>query len=1044
VAILRAQHTPKTARQLQSALQSLAVALDGITEPLPPHLTEYVLLPVMEILPRLHLFPDYVYAQIFVTLLAIQRVATVYLVQPQVFGQLFILSTVVLAKQPHDRQEHVKIPLLAFLRALIPASRVEGSTGTMELLKSDEFRGAVSHATVGLLDVVAKDTHTSVRLSALGCLEGLLVGCIDDADVVCNVFPGVVTCLTQCLSTGTESERVPVMVKACQVLGDVTCVVLSDVRNEAFRAKEQLLKDGQDWQAVMEQLALQNTDVEPVPQVDQVVPVIARSRTWLVEADQRLAAALQRHVLRLLSHDSWQVKEAAVRMARHVVLECARALPQASAVCVDMVVLATLDGMESTAQLATESLHKIQAIPHLKNLVQSMLSSKLCSLLDSLPRAIMSTHRTSREKSMYVNLTAAYLVQLQDQAASMITFLWPTMLPDCIDALQVDWQAVVEEVGIFSLDDWSTSDQQQKYFTQHVFTFLDTKELVLGMTRLFQFLGKHGDTLTLLDACVGLLQSNDVTMRANRGPIIWMVNELATGAMDKHEAGVMAESLLQEWTALDTLQYPSTRAEQLALLGDAHARLRLPYLTSDPKQCLLVTHTTVQTLRGISICAAILQQRFMEFEDALYTLLEKLGEQSNWHIQMSAAKALETVATACDYISPRAMLLAHMDQVVDAITFKLHNLAWHPKVLLVLTAVLAVAGDDILPHVQDMLALLLDMLEQQTTLQQEQRSILLVDRPAPSNIHLSLRESVLVVLQALCKLMLRHVPPSMDQAIEAQAAPDLVLAYIKDRQSTRLVEPSEQQETPEAFFAQYHADKQDSPEPLPEPDDTPTPTLPQMYAMDILRAMQHHINNHHAPSRSLALDIVSKATQILDTYQPLLALIHELWPSIPPRLQDKEPFVRTSALQTITTLCKVAREFMRSRMTKDVWPKVQRLLDNTPSDVDNDTSMQNMLLHALYVCQAMVQTAGVHVDVQWQVARSVSKWLKVHGHIPPWHRQAVKVLQHMPNQDVVWLVVTPLVTPTVLSSHPNLPDVQLPAYLATFQADTSLVQQLLR
>ncbi|TPX57644.1 hypothetical protein PhCBS80983_g03674 [Powellomyces hirtus] len=392
------------------------------------------------------------------------------------------------------------------------------------------------------------------------------------------------------------------------------------------------------------------------------------------------------------------------------------------------------------------------------------------------------------------------------------------------------------------------------------------------------------------------------------------------------------------------------------------------------KACLL--------LEGFSIHAQILGADVQVLlMDALYLILEKVADP-NYAVSQSAMTTLRLVAVACGY--PKhpnqglsrihgaiiELTLDNIDYVVNVVSRRLRYISMNPKAPLVLKAAIRIAGNEILTYMDDSVDEITEALDQWhsvnerlvmdlvavleelvTAMSDDQKNSAVP--PATASAASQPDDGVpgesskgkttgMETLEftgcskEMIEFYLEHGPTANNKTAGSFGADEPkkktireIEKYFTDRHSG--VKDFEE----DIDDSDLNIGNQSSQPPPPTADDPnsdptknppPTPsTHSQSLALKILTKMYYFLSNPNPRLRVQCLRIITAALPLLNKEKDLDPTIHRFWPLVVRRLGDDPHFVVMAALDTVTTMCRIAPEFVNKRVADDLIPRFKTL-----------------------------------------------------------------------------------------------------------------------
>lgn len=305
-----------------------------------------------------------------------------------------------------------------------------------------------------------------------------------------------------------------------------------------------------------------------------------------------------------------------------------------------------------------------------------------------------------------------------------------------------------------------------------------------------------------------------------------------------------------------------------------------------------------------------------EFEsqlvDVLFPVVNLLGSDNpivNYHAKL----ALSAIAKGCKYPSPQVMVLANKDYILDGVSVKLNTMDISPTTPAMLSALINMAGDSIVPYLDDIVASLFVILDNYhaysvlvtgifsvfTTI----AKVLVADAPKTikssqtKKLHFDTFEEMIEALKR------KPVVPDLPEAPEA---------------------PETEEEEPRIQELDPEADDIDAPMNDEEEWNSPVAKSSYMIAKRIMGYADRFLTHKNASLRFRLLKLIISSLPVLATSdKEFLPTIHKLWPVLVSRLEDPEVFVVEAALECLGSISTYTGDFVSSRF-QELWPTLKQ------------------------------------------------------------------------------------------------------------------------
>lgn len=320
-------------------------------------------------------------------------------------------------------------------------------------------------------------------------------------------------------------------------------------------------------------------------------------------------------------------------------------------------------------------------------------------------------------------------------------------------------------------------------------------------------------------------------------------------------------------------------------------------------------------LEGISCFAQALGPAFSPLlMTSLYAVLEKAGEESVL-VSQAALGAMWAVSEACGYGSLGELINANADYLVNDVSLNLQRLALHPQAPRVLSVMFLHSDPSLLPLLGDLVQDVLLALD------------FGYDHRAPLFCS---------VLHSLLKALARWFPSTREGIVEpnrnkmssqAQGVLD-VRQFLQDYQRQKQLAEGTWMEEEESDIDVPDASAARETE-MEGPDVKPELEGHLSIAKDVMERCTHLLSHPSLRLRLKVLDILELCVCVLSEKEDeLLPMAHRCWPPLLLRLTTDDPLVVLRAFRVLCTLGETCGDFLRTRVSKEVLPKLTTSLTN--------------------------------------------------------------------------------------------------------------------
>ncbi|XP_013380878.1 TELO2-interacting protein 1 homolog [Lingula anatina] len=955
---------------------------------------------------------------------------------------LLISSPTEPGKLSHHSEE-LKLATVQCLQALLSHSVVN----VLQAAYSASFIPALGHSVSLLLHMVDTESARHLKKAAMQCLMALgqcdgKVPCslsVQIGDTFASFLPGIAMGLCKIIS-GDTKQGTSVIVCAVEAWTKLVTLVMGDVNLEKSRELRN-----------KSQPANSNT---PHRQLQ-----VQRTEEWAKSTSEKLILLIKR-IGSVVTHSNWKVRLSLVEWAESFLTVCSKSLSNCVPQFLETLVSLLGDDYPNVATRSKQALTTFQqnceATEQIKPLVE-LLEENLLHLATSLPRVMRVAD--DRDKLMTLKLFTGYLQLLGSKVNTMFyshhhlrrlaQALVQVLEMDCTD-MKIIEERTQSPGGLHQLDIHHSS--LRKYF-QH---FHDDK-IYQEVTVICRTLAHFGDIQLLMDHFLDVYHESS----AHRKEAAMILNELALGvvgdsvesdlktvAKTRPEVEDLIRSLCEDYLSPANFDLPTAVQSEATNYSNTCSNW---LLQTDPKRgglSLAALNSNIMQicieLEGIGNFSKVLQSEFNKLLiSILYPLLEKLGSHVAI-ISHTAYQTLCTVSSSCGYSGISELLCCNSDYLVNSISLRLRHLGRNPQAPLVLQVILQYSDEEIMNYIEDTIKEILDVLDQH---HDEEAAIFLR------------------VLHTLSVSILRWYPPDqklktdwtetdsknkdvkrekltsdqllnffLDYQKHKQIAEDLDNSDFDDEKEDQSQLSADEKQSKIDEDSQFETDHS-------EEKKKETPRHIKLI-MEVLERCKHLMSSADPRLRLLVLDIIVSGCHVLAGYQDdLLPLVHKLWSPFVNRLNDEEQVVIRKAFQVLCVMAEVSKDFIRSRVSKEVLPKIAAVLKKQAQvsfrvgasyKFTMAFKMQAALLHGIgHICEQLSVSEN-DLDL---VTSSCLPYLS--SRQPrPLQEAAIGALESLTrvDGDIVWLKLVdiyhkdPLVPPdsyfpvVKLCSHPGMKD----------------------
>ncbi|KAI4879146.1 hypothetical protein NFI96_004153 [Prochilodus magdalenae] len=666
--------------------------------------------------------------------------------------------------KPAPASEELKLAVLRCLDALLHSAYGDVVFRLYEPTMLPGLGAAVSL----FLALAEQEKAREVQTAALKCLLSLFLQCNCSRThtepkgnekctlgrALATFLPGITRALSQVIG-GDVRQGHAVTVKAMRVWYTSVGLVLDD-----------------------DQLQTASKDSVDTPELGSVGKlVVKRTPSWCKATSKRLALALQKVISCTSAHQHWRVRLELVNLSDYLLTHCSKSLADCTGPLLEALVGAVNDEelrvKERCSAVLEEVARRNQANGGQD--LKDVLSENLHGLASSLPRLMRTTD--DARKLFVLNVFLGYLKILGPQVDLVLTSAahLQRISRALMQVLELDVSDVriVEEKSFAPMVDLGPEAQQAQFQRKYFLYFTDDK-IFSALKQICRMLGRFGNLYLLVDHFLDLYKESS----AYRKQAALVLNEVISGAAGvgmnmEHSRADHTDpqtndedlksaivSIVEEYVSLNNWHLPTavehSDAEQqeeprspISALMSGHegnSRHLVPASNAGPRSPTLhqlnsnIWQLCIQ-LEGIGSFALALGTDFrLLLMTSLYPVLEKAGDESLL-VSQSALGAMHNLCVACDYGSPKDLVISNADYLLNDVSLNLGRPSLHPHAPRVLGVMFAHSDGTLLPLVVDVVQDVLTALD----LSYNQRSL-----------------QFCAVLQSLMKALVRWFPSSAE------------------------------------------------------------------------------------------------------------------------------------------------------------------------------------------------------------------------------------------------------------------------------------------
>uniref|UniRef100_A0A4W4FIH0 TELO2-interacting protein 1 homolog n=1 Tax=Electrophorus electricus TaxID=8005 RepID=A0A4W4FIH0_ELEEL len=820
-------------------------------------------------------------------------------------------------------------------------------------------------AAVSLLLALAEEEKArGVQAAALGCLLSLFLQCdcpkmhvkAKDEDkralgsVLATFLPGIIRALSHVIS-GDVRQGHKVTVKAMRVW---------------YRTVGLIMADNQ----------LPNTEMEKVEsvQLGRVGELmVKRTPSWRKATSKRLMLALQKVISFTSAHQHWRVRLELVCLSDHLLSTCSKSLPECVGPLLEALVGTVNDEeprvKERCGGVLDEVARRNQAAGD--RTLTDVLSENLHGLASALPRLMRTTD--DKRKLFLLGAFLGYLKVLGPRVDSVLTSAvhLNRISKALMQVLELDVMDVriVEERSFAPLADLGPDTDEAQYQRKCFLYFTDDK-IFSALKHICRMLGYYGNLYLIVDHFLELYKESSVY----RKQAALVLNEIITGAagagmetvnhtqysrINQEDLKCVILSVIEEYISMNNWHLPTASEDSdhelqeklqspvLSVLTshEGNGLQLFPTSTAGPKPPTLhqlngnIWQICIQ-LEGVGSFASALGTNFRPLlMTSLYPVLEKAGDDSLL-VSQSALSTMRALCMACDYHSPKELVISNADYLLNDVSLNLGRPAIQPHAPRVLTVMFAHSDASLLPLVADVVQDVLMALD----MSYDRRSLQLC-----------------TVLHSLMKALgecswLQILISSAEISPHVQDPRPLDLRQF-------LLDYRKQKDLAEGIAPVAHDEEEEEDE---SPDVKPELPAHVSVAKDVMERCIHLLSDPSMRVRLKVLDIMELCVCVLcEAENELLPMVHRCWPALLQRLTNDDPLAIPRAFRVLCVLGETCGDFLRRRVSKEVLPRLtSSLARQAESSARAGPVYTHMLAYKLQL--AVLQGLGplcMHLDL---------------------------------------------------------------------------------
>ncbi|KAF3312203.1 hypothetical protein TWF173_007367 [Orbilia oligospora] len=918
--VLRSEIDPQRSRQLVEALESLLQCITKLGEVeglINPATGDYIFFPLSHIFGRQQMFIDRAID------LSLQCVNVLLLkcwnvnITGELAKQLMIMVAFIIGgppdgSKPSRASEETKLAATKCLESLFAA--VTRSTAARNQFALIEMAPSLGHSLTVLLDIIPATSFTDLQVAASSAVHHLFTGCISDDDILASFLPGTVSTLCKFLDPrNSGSQKSKALVKAIDTLSDVIRLVLMDIKTSNLPTS-----NGMSGGALSS---------------DSITTI--RTQSWLHGTSEQVRMGLT-GVCALRKHRMLNVKKSLLKLCQAIARDCPQSLESTLPVVIETLVSLSADKEETFASQAQETLTTLAGY---NDKITQVLQKSLHGWILSLPRVLQNNDEVKKSHLLREIAASFKIISNLGQTSDILLDLFSRNMKDSIINLSesntptIGPEQIVSTISPASMELIKREAQTEVTYPALIIPGKVQEETSNNTLSLLHMLGTTSTGLQLVHEHV---REARIGTDLSKAISLWM----ALNILRSSQSELLDDFFITSFTQ-NTPKAPQLTAELYSvalssLINTYDNPETHPQLTCISLEILAYTATTMSTSFR------------PELVDCLYPIVHLFGS-SVYTIQQHAILTLESLAKSCGYLSTRDLLVENADYLVNAVSLKLNMFNIQPQAPQVLLMMIKLTGAELVPLLDDLVVSIFAALENYHGYERLTESLFSVlegivveSAGGEEKLRLITDGKEVESGEKRNRVKRKHIMTlddvlgDLDNLIQRENKP--LVQELEEEEGNTPHKPWGRKK-PEEPYVNNEEEQEEQEEPTDQsPTNPPEPKPNHTYLMieSITRLSQNFLTSKSSSLRLHLLRLISTASPLLSKQEDnFLPLINQLWPVIIDRLQDSEPAVKITTINTITRLCIDCGDFLSSRI-EEVWGVLVGIARKAKVGVDHD------------------------------------------------------------------------------------------------------------
>ena len=644
---------------------------------------------------------------------------------------------------------------------------------------------------------------------------------------------------------------------------------------------------------------------------------VKRDKKWWKETSQKLDILVTR-MCQLISHSSWLVRWSLCVWSYCLLTYTSSALSVSSSKCIEVLVALQSDTIlaVSSASSVLLQLFSDQFVSSNSRNLISVFEENIFELCSKLSKTLLS--HGDEQKLCTLNLLLGY-VKLLGPHVNRLTYSISHLKAFCsgfVECLQLELNdiRIMEEQQVNEYQDGLLAWKLPLRFVN-----FQNEAILHCIEQICLLIGCHVELEPVIDQLMDMFRLSEVHSKEStlviKSILVGAAGTSSPMTLDRHNLVVqLVKEIVAEFITPAHWRCKTSSSSEEGPSSQKDVTLSFTQLNSNILLvCLLV--------QSVGTFAQVVGGDFEPLlQTAIYPLLEKLGDR-NAMISHCAYHSLSLIAHHCGYASISDLITANADYLVNAVSLNLRCILVHPEAPSVLKAVLLHGNARVLPLMQDSIDEVMFALD----------------------VHQEKEHAFWPILLALVKAIVKWFPNEEQQPTCAPAP------CAKSRPSVHSSNEScydASHDDVKEFFINYHKQKhqqelQEDEDEMQEDSSTSDDkteqskkVLPGHYqaAIEVLKRCTYFVATNTLKTKLIVLDAIVLCLRALqDVQDELLPQVHKLWPAFTRRFGESNPLVVLKAAEVLVTMADVCRDFLRRRVSKEVWPLLMNKLEQSAS-----------------------------------------------------------------------------------------------------------------